>query len=37
MLGKRYTNYENALVHVDLENLSERRKNLCLKFAKKMS
>ena len=35
MLGTRYKDYDNALVHVDLENLSERRKNLCLKFAKK--
>ena len=35
MLGKRYKDYESALVLVDLENLSERREQLCLKFAKK--
>ena len=35
MLGKRYKDYESALELVDLENLSERREQLCLKFAKK--
>ena len=35
MLGKKYKDYENALELVDLENLSERRETLCLKFAKK--
>ena len=35
MLGNKYKDYENALVLVDLENLSERRENLCSKFAKK--
>ena len=35
MLGKKYQDYESALMLVDLENLNERRENLCLKFAKK--
>ena len=34
MLGKKYKDYESALEHVDLDNLSERRNKLCLKFAK---
>ena len=35
MQGKKYKDYESALEHVDLDNLSERRNKLCLKFAKK--
>ena len=34
MLGEKYTDYENGLLKVDLDKLSERRENLCLKFAK---
>ena len=35
MLGKRNKDQESALEIVDLENLSERREQLCSKFAKK--
>ena len=35
ILGKKYTEYENALEKVDLEKLSERRKMLCLKLLKR--
>ena len=34
MLGDKYTEYNDALMRVDLESLSERREELCLKFAK---
>ena len=35
MLGDKYTSYENSLLKLDIENLSDRRKHLCLSFAKK--
>ena len=35
ILGQQYTNYEEALEKLDLQPLSERREELCLKFAKK--
>ena len=35
ILGKSYSNYENALVTLNLQRLSERRERLCLKFAEK--
>ena len=35
ILGTRYTNYSDALERLNLQTLDERRKNLCLKFAKK--
>ena len=35
ILGKNFENYEDALDSVDLQNLSERRQELCLKFANK--
>ena len=33
ILGNKYNEYENALEMINLEKLSERRRNLCLKFA----
>ena len=35
IIGKEYTNYEDALIKADLESLKERRENLCKTFAKK--
>ena len=35
ILGINYNSYEQALTKVDLQNLSERRDELCLRFAKK--
>ena len=35
IMGKKYDNYNDALKYLNLEKLSERRKKLCLKFAKK--
>ena len=35
ILGNRYVSYEHALLLTDLNNLSERRKQLCINFAKK--
>ena len=35
ILGKSYSNYENALVTLYLQRLSEIRASLCLKFAEK--
>ena len=35
ILGRQYTNYEEALEKLDLQPLTERREELCLKFAKK--
>ena len=35
MLGNQYRDYDQALNVLDLENLETRRKNICLKFAKK--
>ena len=35
ILGNRYREYNQALKDLDLENLEIRRKNICLKFAKK--
>ena len=35
ILGQKYTNYEETLEKLDLQPLSERREELCLKFAKK--
>ena len=34
ILGRRYVNYKNALKTLNLDNLDERRKIICLKFAK---
>ena len=34
ILSTRYTSYEQALHLLDIELLSDRRQNLCLKFAK---
>ena len=34
ILGIRYINYKNALKILDLQSLEDRRKFLCLKFAK---
>ena len=35
MLGQKYTNYEDGLEQLNLKKLSERRNELCLRFAKK--
>ena len=35
IIGKQYTNYESALEKIGLDKLEERRKDLCLNFAKK--
>ena len=35
MLGEKYSEYESALLKVDLDDLKTRRENLCLNFAKK--
>ena len=35
ILGSDYINYQNALEMTNMETLSERRKQLCLKFAQK--
>ena len=35
ILNNQYKNYKDALLKLDLEELSERRKSLCHKFAKK--
>ena len=35
ILGKSYSNYENARVTLNLQRLSERRVRLCLKFGDK--
>lgn len=35
MLGDKFENYEEALEVVNLQKLTERRNELCLKFAKK--
>ena len=34
VLGKKYSNYEDALIKLNLHSLSKRRKKLCLNFAK---
>ena len=34
VLGQKYSNYENALIQLNLQNLEERRQELSLKFAK---
>ena len=34
ILGKRYTSYNDALRLLNIESLEDRRKSLCLKFAK---
>ena len=34
VLKEKYKNYENALILLDLNSLEERRKEMCLKFAK---
>ena len=34
-MGNRYSDYENALKFLQIDRLSERRKKLCLNFAKK--
>ena len=33
--GEEYTSYAHALNHFNLDSLEQRRKNLCLKFARK--
>ena len=35
IFGNKYQNYEEALDKLGIETLEERRKNLCLRFAKK--
>ena len=35
ILGKRYTSYSDALKKLKIESLEDRRRALCLKFAKK--
>ena len=35
ILGDKYVGYKNSLLKLDMENLSDRRNDLCLKFAKK--
>ena len=35
MLGNQYNGYENSLSKLNIEKLSDRRKQLCLNFAKK--
>ena len=35
ILGKRYITYSDALKKLNIQSLEERRKSLCLKFAKK--
>ena len=35
ILGDQYQSYEQGLLKLDIENLSERRKTLCLRFAQK--
>ena len=35
ILGNRYSDYDNALKFLQLDRLSERRRKLCLNFAKK--
>ena len=37
ILGEKYLSYENALSKLDMENLTERRENLCKAFAQKSS
>ena len=37
ILGDKYMNYENALRKLGLENLHDRREDLCLNFAQKCS
>ena len=34
ILKQEYTNYETALLKLNLQTLEQRRKELCLKFAK---
>ena len=34
ILGKEYTNYKEGLKKINLENLKDRREQLCLRFAK---
>ena len=34
ILGNRFSNYEKGLKELNLETLDERRKQICLKFAK---
>ena len=35
MMGQKYSEYDESLKYLNLEKLSERRKKLCLSFAKK--
>ena len=37
ILGQNYKSYKNALKKLDLKSLAERRKDICLTFAKKAS
>ena len=34
IMGKKYLSYKNGLKNLNLENLTDRREKLCLKFAK---
>ena len=34
-MGEQYVNYDNALTVLEMKSLSNRRTQLCLKFAKK--
>ena len=34
IIGNKFENYENALIKANLQKLSDRREQLCLKFAK---
>ena len=36
ILGNKYVGYKDALLKLDIEKLSDRREELCLKFAQKM-
>ena len=35
ILKEKYQSYQNALNHLDLDTLKDRREHLCLSFAKK--
>ena len=34
ILGKNYTNYRDGLKNLNIENLNDRREQLCFRFAK---
>ena len=35
IMGQKYTNYKDSLSELNLQSLEQRRKMLCLRFAKK--